>query len=81
MEKIGEVVGYYAKIGVAAIKLTDGPLSVGDTICIQGHNTDFQQVVESMEIEHQSVKEARVGDSVGTKVAERVRVKDLVYKV
>jgi translation elongation factor EF-1alpha len=79
-EEIGRVSGYFAKIGVAAIELT-GSLSVGDTIHIKGHTTDFEQNIDSMQIEHQSVEKANPGDSIGIKTKERVREHDVVYKV
>ncbi|MEM3586869.1 MAG: hypothetical protein QXO71_06040, partial [Candidatus Jordarchaeaceae archaeon] len=56
-------------------------LSVGDTIRIVGATTDFQQKVESMQIEKVSVQKAKAGDSVGIKVKERVRPNDIVYKL
>ena len=79
-EEIGKVSDYFAKIGVAAIELT-GSLSVGDTIHIKGHTTDFEQKIDSMQIEHQSVEKANPGDSIGIKVKDRVRGHDIVYKV
>lgn len=78
--EVGHVVGYFAKIGVAAVELT-GTLRLGDTIRVRGHTTDFTQVVESMQIEHQAVSEAKAGDSVGIKVIDRVRKGDRVYVV
>lgn len=79
--KVGEVFHYYPKIGVAAIRLTDGDLSVGDTIQIQGPSTNLTEHVETMQIEHADVPQARKGQEVGVKVKDRVREKDLVYKV
>jgi translation elongation factor EF-1alpha len=79
-EEIGKVSDYFAKIGVAAIELT-GTLSAGDTIHIKGHTTDFEQKVESMQIEHQNVEKANPGDSIGIRVSERVRQHDVVYRV
>ncbi len=79
-EKVGVVNDYFARIGVAGIDLS-APLRVGDTIQIRGHTTDFQQVVESMQIEHASVAEAMSGTSIGIKVPERCRRGDEVYKV
>jgi len=79
--KLGEVFHYYGKIGVAAIRLTDGDLSVGDTIEIQGPSTNVTSRVETMQIEHGEVTSARRGQEVGVRVADRVREKDLVYKV
>lgn len=80
-ERIGRVTEYFAKIGVAGIQLTDGSLRVGDTIHIKGHTTDFQQVVDSIQVEHQAVQEAGPGTLIGVKVRDRVRENDVVYKV
>jgi putative protease len=79
-EEVGRVMDYFAKIGVAGIDLT-GKLRVGDTIRISGHTTDLEQVVESMQIEHEQVEEAGPGDQIGIKVPDRVRHGDHVYKV
>ena len=80
-EKIGEVFHYFSKLGVAAIRLTEGPLSVGDTIQIQGPTTNLTQTVDSMQIEQDGVPGARRGQSVGIRVREKVRERDLVYRV
>lgn len=79
--KIGEVFHFYGKIGVAAIRLTDGDLSIGDTIQVQGPSTDLTQIVDGMQIEHANVTHAARGQEVGVKVKERAREKDFVYKV
>jgi len=79
--KVGEVFHYFTKIGVAAIRLTDGDLAVGDTIVIQGPSTNVTSRVETMQIEHVVVTSASCGQEVGIHVADRVREKDLVYKV
>lgn len=80
-EKIGQVVGYYARISVAAVQLTEGSLRVGDTIRIHGHTTDFTQPVESMEVNHQPVQQAEPGAEIAIKVRERTRQKDQVFRV
>jgi translation elongation factor EF-1alpha len=77
---VGKVTHYYGKIGVAVVELTDS-LAVGDTISIEGSVTNFQQTVESMEIEHQQIKEAKAGDAIGLKVKDKVREGDSVYKI
>ena len=66
---------------MAALKITDGELKVGDTIHIKGHTSDFTQTVDSMQVEHESVEVARTGDEIGLKTAEYVREHDAVYKV
>lgn len=79
--KVGEVFHFFGKIGVAAIRLTDGPLAKGDTIQVQGPSTNLTQVVEAMQIEHASVDRAEKGQEVGVKLKDRARERDLVYKV
>ena len=81
VEKIGRVSHYFGGIGVVGIEITDGTLSVGDTIRIKGHTTEFTQAVDSMEIDGTPVDQARSGQSVGLKLTKRARNHDLVYKV
>src|SRR5881396_2907663 len=79
-KKVGEVFHFFGHIGVAAIKLTDGSLAVGDTVQIQGPTTNLEQPVDSLQIEHGAVSNAAQGQEVG-KVRDRVREKDFVYKL
>ncbi len=79
-EQIGTVSDFFAHPVVAAFELT-APLKVGDKIHIKGHTTDLELIVDSMQIKNVDVKEAKVGDSVGVKVSERVRNGDAIYKV
>jgi len=77
--EVGRVTHYFSKISVAVVELK-APLAVGDHILIKGPTTDFEQVVESMQIEHKNIQKAEAGQSIGLKVAQRVREKDIVYK-
>ena len=77
---IGKISHYYGNISVGIIELSD-ELAVGDTIRIRGHKTDFEQQVESMQIEHQPVEKAEAGQIVGIKVIAKVREGDNVYKI
>jgi peptide subunit release factor RF-3 len=54
---------------------------VGDRVRFKGNTTDFEQEINSMQIENQSVNEAKAGDSIGIKVGEKVRVGDSVFKI
>ena len=80
-KEIGVVSNYFSNISVAAVEITDGTVSVGDTLHFLGHTTDFESRVASMQIEHKSVTEVKKGDSVGITVAEKVRENDKVYKI
>src|SRR6266571_2607899 len=80
-KKVGEVFHFYGKIGVAAIRLTDDGIAIGDTVQIQGPSTNLEQPVETLQIEHADVSRAGPGQEVGMKVRDRVREKDFVYKL
>ncbi|MHC4092988.1 MAG: EF-Tu/IF-2/RF-3 family GTPase [Planctomycetota bacterium] len=78
---IGKVTHYFGKAQVAAIEITEGKLSAGDTIHILGHTSDFTQTVDSMQIEHAQVDSASVGDQIGVRVVDHAREHDQVYRV
>jgi translation elongation factor EF-1alpha len=80
-EQVAVVVKFFAKPGVAALKVTGGSIKKGDLLRYKGHTTDFEEVVGSMEVDNQPVDEAKAGDLVGVKIKERVRESDKVYKV
>jgi len=80
-EEVGVVVKFFSKPSVAAIDITKGSIKKGDILMYKGHTTDFTEEVASIEIDNQSVDEAKVGDMIGIQVKERVREKDKVYKV
>jgi translation elongation factor EF-1alpha len=77
--EVGRITHFFSKINVAVIELKVA-LSVGDTVAIKGPTTDFEQPVDSMQIEHKNVQRAEPGQSIGLKVIQRVRETDLVYK-
>jgi putative protease len=73
MEKsIGQITHYFGHIGVAVIKLSS-ELKVGDNIHVVGHGADFNQAVDSMQVEHAQIEVAKAGDDVGMKVNEKVK--------
>lgn len=78
--EIGKVSDFFARPLVAGIELT-ASLKVGDHIHIKGHTTDIEFTVASMQIDNANVPEAKTGDAIGIKVADRVRRGDAVYKV
>jgi len=80
-KKIGEVVKFFAKPSVAAVKITNGELNIGDSVKFSGHTTDFVDVIKSMEADNKSVEKAVVGDFIGVKVSDRVRAGDEVFKI
>ena len=77
---VGKVTNFFAKISVAAIELT-GSLKVGDTISIEGATTEIEMPVDSMQIQRNSISEAKPGDEVGIKIDGRARAGDKVFLV
>jgi len=77
---VGKIAHFYGKISVAVVELTN-KLSVGDEISIEGPSTNFTQTVDSMQIEHKNIKDAKKGDSIGLKVVNEVKENDSVYKL
>jgi len=81
MEKeIGKVVHYFDKAMVAVIRLTDN-LKVGDTIKFVHGESDFEQGVDSMEIDHKKIQSGKAGEEVAVKVNEKTHEHAKVYKV
>jgi translation elongation factor EF-Tu-like GTPase len=80
-EKIGIVEHFFTNISVAAIKITEGELKIGDTIHIVGATTDLTHHIDRMEINRNLVQIAKKGDAIGIKVAGKVRNNDIVYKI
>ena len=78
--KVGQISHYYDKIKVAVLDLSDD-LNAGDTIRISGHGTEFTQQVQSMQMEHQDVPNAKKGQSVGLLVDQPVKEGDEVFRV
>ena len=77
--QVGHITHFFPKISVAIVELT-AALAVGDQILVKGPTTDFEQAVDSMQIEHQNVPRAESGQSVGLKTAQHVKERDVVYK-
>jgi putative protease len=76
---VGIVANYFDHVGVAAVKLEAG-LKKGDKIRVVGGNVDFEQTVDSMQIQHKVITEAKKGDDVGIKLKEKVRKDYKIFK-
>jgi putative protease len=77
--EIGHITHFFSKISVAVLELSL-PLAVGDQILVKGPSTDFEQTVESIQIDRKALPRAEDGQSVGLKLAQPAKEKDVVYK-
>jgi len=80
-ELIGKVVHYFNKIGVAVVKVEKGSLAVGDKIKFRHGEHEFEQAVESLQIEKEAVDSIKKGKEAGLKVNEAVKEGWEVYKI
>ena len=79
-QRLGRVEDYFAKIGVIAFTL-EKPVAIGARLHILGHTTNFEQTLDSIQIDHQSVTSAQPGDAIGIKVTARARGCDHVFLI
>lgn len=78
--KVALVTHYYDKIGVAVFQVL-ASIKIGDKIKIKGGDSEFEQMVTSMQVEHQNIQKAKKGDNIGIKVDQSVKEGDEVYRV
>jgi len=77
-DKVGKVIHYYDKIGVAVIKL-EKALKVGDSVKFVHGEDEFEQNIESMQLEHEQVQSGKKGEEVAVKVDRETKSGTLVY--
>jgi hypothetical protein len=81
LEEAGVITHYFPKVDAAVIKLTKSSLSIGDSIVIKGHTSDFKEKVQSIQLDHTPIQNAEKGMEIGLKVKSKVREHDVVYKI
>lgn len=80
-KEIGVIAHYFSNIGVAIIKLENESLNKGDLIHIKGNTTDFQEEVNSIQVDHKEIDVAPKKSHAGIKVKDSAREGDKVYKI
>lgn len=79
--KVGKVTHYYDKIGVAVVEL-DADIGKGDKIkFVRGGEDAFEQLVDSMQVEHEKIDSAKKGDVIGLKIDQPVKEGAEVFKI
>ena len=76
---IGKVTHYYDKIGVAIVTVENQALKLGDTVKFSGHDQEFTQKVNSLQIQYEKIAEAKPGMVVGLKTDKPVKENDRVF--
>ncbi len=76
---VGIIENYYTKQQVAAVRLLEEGISVGDEIIIEGNTTYLRQQVRSLKKKGKTIEKAEKGDTIGLAVEGQVRKNDRVF--
>ncbi len=77
---LGKVIHYYDKIGVAVIKLKKN-IKAGDKVKFEKGDNSFEQVIESVQLEHKQVDAGKKGEEIAVKVNKVAKDGTSVYKM
>ncbi|MBU3896327.1 MAG: translation elongation factor-like protein [Nanoarchaeota archaeon] len=77
---VGKITHFFPKINVAVVQLS-AELKTGDKISIEKDGEAFEQIVESMQVEHKNIPVAKVGMDVGMKISHPVKEGAQVFKL
>lgn len=81
LDLVGKITNYFDKIGVGVLEVSSGTVKVGDKLLIGEEGEGFEQVVSSMQIEHEPVNEVKAGDDCGIKLDQETKKGSKVYKI
>lgn len=79
-KEIGVITHWFDRIGVAVIKLT-GALATGDRIKVKRGDSEFEDTVTSLQIDHENVEKAKKGDDAALKLSQEAHEGARVYKI
>ncbi len=79
--QVGKITHYFDKIQVGVLAVSEGEVKVGDTIRIGEEGVGFEQIVDSLQIDHLPVNSIGVGQEAGLKLAQASHEGAVVYKV
>ena len=77
-KEIGKIVHWYDKINVAVIKLA-GKLSVGDKIKVKRHDSEFEETVSSMQLNHEAISSGKKGQEVAVMLSNKSHEGALIF--
>jgi putative protease len=77
--QVGYITHYFPKIKVALVKLCQRSLKIGEEVAFEGEKTFFEQKIESMEREKETITKGNKGEEVGIKVNQKVRIGDNLF--
>ena len=77
-KEIGKVNHWYDKAQVAVVKLS-GSIKVGDKIKVQKGDSEFEETVSSMQVDHKAVSSGKKGDEVAIQLSQKTKEGAVIY--
>lgn len=77
-KEIGKVNHWYDKAQVAVVKL-NGSIKVGDKIKIKKGDSEFEEIVSSMQVNHVTVGSGKKGDEVAIQLSQKTKEGAVIY--
>jgi len=78
--EVGKVIHYYDKIGVAIVRLSKS-LTVGGKVKFEKGDYSFEQIIESMQLDHKPISEGKSKEEVAIKVDQAAKEGTIVSLV
>lgn len=78
---VGIVTHYFPKAKAAVIDIKKIGLKVGDPLLIRGKQTEFRQMLTSLQVNRKPIESAKPGKEVGLEVLQNVQPGDCVFVV
>lgn len=79
-KEIGKVSHWYDKINVAVIKLT-GALKKGDRVKFKRGQEEFEETIDSLQIDRAPVEAGKKGDEIAMKLSQKVKEGTIACKL
>ena len=77
-KEIGKVNHWYDKAQVAVVKLSGG-IKVGVKIKVQKGDSEFEETVSSMQVDHKAVSSGKKGDEVAIRLSQKTKEGAVIY--
>lgn len=77
---VGKITHFYPKVVVAVVKVK-GTIKIGNKLKFKKGAEEFEQTVESMQINYKDIKSAKKGQEIGLKVNQKIKEGWEVYKL
>ena len=72
VKPLGKVTHWYDNINVAVVRLT-GSMKTGDKVKIKRGEEEFEEIIESMQLNHEPIKAGKKGQEIAIKLIGKTK--------